>query len=77
MKNSVINKGFNTLYIWLKYLLYFTEIFTRYSEICIKKAYSTKSNNIVFIDGVRTPFLQSGTHYKNLLAYDLARHSLA
>jgi len=52
----------------------------RYSTIAINKAYSTKSENaqknIVFIDGVRTPFLQSGTQYKNLLAYDLARHSL-
>lgn len=43
------------------------------------KLYATKSNvtkNIVFIDGVRTPFLHSGTSYKNLMAYDLARHSL-
>lgn len=44
------------------------------------KTYTTKSNdpakNIVFIDGVRTPFLQSGTTYKNLMAYDLARESL-
>lgn len=44
------------------------------------KKYTTKSNNtdknIVFVDGVRTPFLQSGTQYKNLMAYDLARHSL-
>ncbi|XP_011878563.1 PREDICTED: trifunctional enzyme subunit beta, mitochondrial [Vollenhovia emeryi] len=55
------------------------EAFTRYSGIFINKTYSTKSdasNNIVFVDGVRTPFLQSGTYYKNLLAYDLARHSL-
>lgn len=44
------------------------------------KSYATKtaaaSQNIVFIDGVRTPFLQSGTAYKNLIAHDLARHSL-
>ncbi|KAK9303962.1 hypothetical protein QLX08_004538 [Tetragonisca angustula] len=44
------------------------------------KFYATKSNyavkNIVYIDGVRTPFLQSGTSYKNLMAYDLARQSL-
>ncbi|CAL7934370.1 unnamed protein product [Xylocopa violacea] len=45
------------------------------------KSYATKSTNadknIVFIDGVRTPFLQSGTTYKDLIAYDLATHSLA
>ncbi|XP_011875985.1 PREDICTED: uncharacterized protein LOC105566522 [Vollenhovia emeryi] len=57
------------------------EAFTRYSGIFINKTYSTKSdasNNIVFdvVDGVRIPFLLSGTYYKNLLAYDLARHSL-
>ncbi|RLU24604.1 hypothetical protein DMN91_002693 [Ooceraea biroi] len=60
--------------------LNYVDILSRYSAISINKAYSTKSNpgsqNIVFIDGVRTPFLQSGTQYKNLLAYDLARHSL-
>lgn len=46
----------------------------------IQKCFATKSNdaskNIVFIDGVRTPFLQAGTSYKNLMAYDLARESL-
>ncbi|KYQ50195.1 Trifunctional enzyme subunit beta, mitochondrial [Trachymyrmex zeteki] len=58
----------------------YAEALTRYSGISINKAYSTKSDNasknIVFIDGVRTPFLQSGTDYKKLLAYDVARHSL-
>lgn len=61
-------------------LIFLVETLTRYSGIFINKTYSTKSNNasktIVFVDGVRTPFLQSGTQYKNLLAYDLARHSL-
>ncbi|KAH0946205.1 hypothetical protein HN011_010525 [Eciton burchellii] len=61
-------------------ILNYADILNRYSAISINKAYSTKNNNdpknIVFIDGVRTPFLQSGTSYKNLLAYDLARHSL-
>lgn len=50
------------------------------SSLVTSNSYTTKSNNaaknIVFIDGVRTPFLQSGTTYKNLMAYDLARHSL-
>lgn len=32
--------------------------------------------NIVFVDGVRTPFLQSGTDYSKLMAHELARHSL-
>ena len=51
-----------------------------YSRIVANKSYATKTaaggQNIVFVDGVRTPFLQSGTAYKNLIAYDLARHSL-
>ncbi|XP_067679388.1 trifunctional enzyme subunit beta, mitochondrial-like [Haliotis asinina] len=32
--------------------------------------------NIVLVDGVRTPFLQSGTSYKNLMPHDLARTAL-
>lgn len=32
--------------------------------------------NIVFVDGVRTPFLTSGTDYANLMPHELARHSL-
>ncbi|KAG5313123.1 ECHB enzyme, partial [Acromyrmex insinuator] len=55
-------------------------VLIRYSGISINKAYSTKSDNasknIVYIDGVRTPFLPSGTDYKKLMAYDLATHSL-
>ncbi|KAI4478371.1 hypothetical protein M0804_012025 [Polistes exclamans] len=55
-------------------------IYPRSWEVQINKNYTTKydsnSKNIVFVDGVRTPFLQSGTQYKNLLSYDLARHSL-
>ncbi|XP_031833345.1 mitochondrial trifunctional protein beta subunit [Nomia melanderi] len=51
-----------------------------YWNVIINKSYATKSNNgtknIVYIDGVRTPFLQSGTSYKNLMAYDLARNAL-
>lgn len=30
----------------------------------------------VLIEGVRTPFLQSFTAYKDLMAYHLARHAL-
>ncbi|XP_074641643.1 trifunctional enzyme subunit beta, mitochondrial-like [Tubulanus polymorphus] len=32
--------------------------------------------NIVLVDGVRTPFLQSGTTYANLMPHDLARGAL-
>ncbi|KAK3781040.1 hypothetical protein RRG08_046344 [Elysia crispata] len=32
--------------------------------------------NVVLVEGVRTPFLQSGTQYKNLMPHDLARHAL-
>jgi acetyl-CoA acyltransferase len=34
------------------------------------------TDRVVFIDGVRTPFLRSGTEVKNLMAYDLARKAL-
>ncbi|KAK3930318.1 Trifunctional enzyme subunit beta, mitochondrial [Frankliniella fusca] len=32
--------------------------------------------NIVFVDGVRTPFLPSGTGYQKLMPHELARHAL-
>lgn len=32
--------------------------------------------NIVLVDGVRTPFLMSGTQYAKLMPHELARHSL-
>ncbi|XP_016927594.1 trifunctional enzyme subunit beta, mitochondrial [Drosophila suzukii] len=32
--------------------------------------------NIVLVDGVRTPFLTSGTSYSKLMPHELARHSL-
>ncbi|XP_053962113.1 trifunctional enzyme subunit beta, mitochondrial [Anastrepha ludens] len=32
--------------------------------------------NIVLVDGVRTPFLQSFTDYSKLMSYELARHAL-
>ncbi|KAH8290821.1 hypothetical protein KR054_006075 [Drosophila jambulina] len=34
------------------------------------------SQNIVLVDGVRTPFLTSGTAYSKLMPHELARHSL-
>jgi len=32
--------------------------------------------NLVLVEGVRTPFLMSGTNYKDLMAHDLARMAL-
>lgn len=32
--------------------------------------------NIVLVDGVRTPFLMSGTQYQKLMPHDLARQAL-
>jgi acetyl-CoA acyltransferase len=32
--------------------------------------------DIVFVDGVRTPFLLSGTDYNSLMPHDLARYAL-
>lgn len=32
--------------------------------------------NIVLVDGVRTPFLLSGTDYSKLMPHDLARQAL-
>lgn len=34
------------------------------------------SKNVVFIDGVRTPFLQAWTDYSDLIPNDLQRHAL-
>uniref|UniRef100_A0A6M2DKI0 acetyl-CoA C-acyltransferase n=1 Tax=Xenopsylla cheopis TaxID=163159 RepID=A0A6M2DKI0_XENCH len=34
------------------------------------------NQNIVLVDGVRTPFLLSGTDYSKLMPHDLARHAL-
>jgi len=70
----------NYLYKHIFLIAILAEALTRYSGISINKAYSTKSDNaaknIVYVDGVRTPFLHSGTDYKKLIAYDLATHSL-
>lgn len=49
------------------------------SSACLaqKKQLKTKSaQNIVLVDGVRTPFLISGTQYSKLMPHELARHSL-
>jgi len=36
---------------------------------------SPSRKNIVLVDAVRTPFLQSGTQYKNLMPHDLQREA--
>jgi acetyl-CoA acyltransferase len=41
----------------------------------VSKSTPTKKN-IVYIDGVRTPFLLSNTDYSKLIAHDLARETL-
>ncbi|KAJ8676302.1 hypothetical protein QAD02_012089 [Eretmocerus hayati] len=40
------------------------------------KSASQGKKNIVYIDGVRTPFLPSNTDYNKLIAHDLARETL-
>ena len=35
-----------------------------------------KKNNVVFIDGCRTPFLRSGTNYLNLMSYQLGQFAI-
>ena len=41
-----------------------------------KKKLGAGQKNIVLVEGVRTPFLLSGTDYKNLMPHDLARAAL-
>jgi acetyl-CoA acyltransferase len=42
-----------------------------------KKSLAKKDvKNVVLVEGVRTPFLMSGTDYKNLMPHDLARGAL-
>ncbi|XP_046857335.1 trifunctional enzyme subunit beta, mitochondrial-like [Xenia sp. Carnegie-2017] len=40
------------------------------------KGAKAKGKNIVLVDGVRTPFLVSGSDYKDIMAHDLARGAL-
>ncbi|CAF0746832.1 unnamed protein product [Didymodactylos carnosus] len=41
-----------------------------------KQSLKLNDRDVVLIDGVRTPFLQSFTSYKNLMGYELASHAL-
>lgn len=48
------------------------------SQLNAKKTLKDKTGkNIVLVNGVRTPFLLSGTTYANLMPHDLAREALA
>lgn len=38
---------------------------------------ATSSEKVVLIDGCRTPFLKSGTDFRDLMAYDLARYAIS
>jgi len=40
-------------------------------------AKTKKGNEVVFVDGGRTPFLRAGTDFKTLTAYDLGRRAIA
>ena len=44
---------------------------------CISNGPVPGLKDIVFVDGVRTPFLTSGSDYKALMAYDLARMAVS
>ncbi|CAH0550847.1 unnamed protein product [Brassicogethes aeneus] len=46
------------------------------SQLNQKKANPVVGQNIVLVDGVRTPFLLSGTDYSKLMPHDLATHAL-
>eukprot|EP00005_Dracoamoeba_jomungandri_P006234 CAMPEP_0174261320 /NCGR_PEP_ID=MMETSP0439-20130205/11361_1 /TAXON_ID=0 /ORGANISM="Stereomyxa ramosa, Strain Chinc5" /LENGTH=465 /DNA_ID=CAMNT_0015345775 /DNA_START=9 /DNA_END=1406 /DNA_ORIENTATION=+ len=37
---------------------------------------ASSERNVVLVDAARTPFLMSGTNFKDLRAYDLARHAI-
>lgn len=48
------------------------------SQLSNKKTLPDKTGkNIVLVDGVRTPFLLSGTDYSNLMPHNLAKEALA
>ena len=47
--------------------------------VLASRSFSTSrpdQKNMVLVDGVRTPFLMSGTDYKNLMPHDLQRYAL-
>lgn len=49
----------------------------RYASTQSKTSRNPYGKNIVLVDAVRTPFLPSGTDYKELMPHDLARNALS
>jgi len=59
--------------------LYRVRPFTVNSSLAARTFSTSRTSdqkNLVLVDGVRTPFLQSGTDYKNLMPHDLQRYAL-
>jgi len=58
----------------------FFEIFVAVPIRCLSTASprvkDKTGKNIVFVDGVRTPFLLSGTDYSSLMPHQLAKEAL-
>ena len=68
---------FVCLFVYLSVCLFIC-LLVCLSILVARRSLSGKPNffmkqNIVLIDGARTPFLTSGTDYKNLMPHDLAR----
>lgn len=57
--------------IWLTLLTYVIKIFNK-----IRTFVKNQTFNAVLVDGIRTPFLKSGTDYNSLMAYDLGRYAI-
>jgi hypothetical protein len=61
-----------------KYFLDGVRAFSVGTQLNNKKTVTDKTGkNIVLVDGVRTPFLMSGTDYAKLMPHDLAKQALA
>ncbi|KAL1517456.1 hypothetical protein ABEB36_001217 [Hypothenemus hampei] len=54
----------------------FLRNFSLGTQLNEKKTIKSVGQNIVLVDGVRTPFLLSGTDYSNLMPHDLAKVAL-
>lgn len=58
-------------------LLDLLRTFSTGTQVHQKKTLTPKvGQNIVLVDGVRTPFLMSGTDYSKLMPHELAKQSL-
>lgn len=62
---------------FIRFVILAVQSLSTSSTACQKKTLQDKTGkNIVLVDGVRTPFLQSFTDYQKLMPHDLARQSL-